>query len=43
MVSRNGKLIGKVRVSTVQPDRSIANIVPGWQLEEIMEGDQVIF
>ena len=43
MVSRNGKLIGKVRVSTVQPERSIANIVPGWQLEEIMEGDQVIF
>lgn len=43
MVSRNGKLIGKVKVSTVQPDRSIANIVPGWQLEEIMEGDQVIF
>jgi Tfp pilus assembly protein PilE len=42
MVSRNGKLIGKVKVATVQPDRSIANIVPGWQLEEIMEGDQVI-
>jgi Tfp pilus assembly protein FimV len=43
MVSRNGKLIGKVKVATVQPDRSIANIMPGWQLEEIMEGDQVIF
>lgn len=43
MVSRNGKLIGKVKVATVQPERSIANIMPGWQLEEIMEGDQVIF
>jgi hypothetical protein len=43
MVSRNGKLVGKVRVATVQPDRSIANVVPGWQLDEIMEGDQVIF
>jgi Tfp pilus assembly protein PilE len=43
MVARNGKLIGKVKVATVQPDRSIANIIPGWQLEEIMEGDQVIF
>jgi len=43
MVARNGKLIGKVKVATVQPDRSIANIMPGWQLEEIMEGDQVIF
>lgn len=43
MVSRNGKLIGKVKVATVQPDRSIANVIPGWELEEIMEGDQVIF
>jgi hypothetical protein len=42
MVARNGKLIGKVKVATVQQDRSIANIMPGWQLEEIMEGDQVI-
>jgi Tfp pilus assembly protein PilE len=42
MVARQGKLIGKVKVATVQPDRSIANIMPGWQLEEIMEGDQVI-
>jgi hypothetical protein len=43
MVSRNGKLIGKVKVATVHPDTSIANIMPGWQLEEIAEGDQVIF
>ncbi len=43
MVSRNGKLVGKVKVASVLPDRSIANIVPGWQLDEIMEGDQVIF
>jgi len=43
LVSRNGKLVGKVRVTEVQPDRSIANVVPGWQLQEIMEGDQVLF
>ncbi|HMJ66950.1 MAG TPA: hypothetical protein VK615_16525 [Candidatus Binatia bacterium] len=43
MVSRNGKLVGKVKVATVNPDNSIANIIPGWQLEEIVEGDQVIF
>jgi len=43
MVSRNGKLVGKVKVATVHPDTSIANIMPGWQLEEIVEGDQVIF
>ena len=43
LVSRNGKLVGKVRVTNVQPNRSIANVVPGWQLDEILEGDQVVF
>jgi hypothetical protein len=43
LVSRNGKLVGKVRVTNVQPNRSIANVVPGWQLDEIQEGDQVVF
>jgi hypothetical protein len=43
LVSRNGKLVGKVRVTNVQADRSIANVVPGWQLDEIVEGDQVVF
>ncbi|HMJ65649.1 MAG TPA: hypothetical protein VK615_09885 [Candidatus Binatia bacterium] len=43
MVSRDGKLIGKVKVATVNVDRSIANVMPGWQFGELMEGDQVIF
>jgi hypothetical protein len=43
MVSRGGKLIGKVKVATVQADRCIANVLPGWQFGELMEGDQVIF
>ncbi|HMJ65921.1 MAG TPA: hypothetical protein VK615_11275 [Candidatus Binatia bacterium] len=43
MVSRAGKLIGKVKVATVQSERSIANVMPGWQFGEVMEGDQVIF
>ena len=43
LVSRNGKLVGKVRVTNVEPNRSIANVVPGWQLDEILEGDQVVF
>ncbi len=43
MVSRSGKLIGKVQVASVQSDRSIANVMPGWQLGELMEGDQVTF
>jgi hypothetical protein len=42
LVNRNGKLVGKVVVRTVQKDRSIANVIPGWELGEVMEGDQVI-
>ena len=42
LVNRNGKLVAKVRVSSVEKDRSVANVVPGWQLGELMEGDQVI-
>jgi hypothetical protein len=41
LVSRDGKLVAKVIVRTVQKDRSIANIVPGWKLGEVYEGDQV--
>lgn len=42
LVNRNGKLVAKVRVRTVQKDRSVANVLPGWQLGEVMEGDVVI-
>lgn len=41
LVSRNGRLVAKVIVSSVQKDRSIANMVPGWQLGPIIEGDEV--
>ncbi len=43
MVSRNTKLVAKVRIMNVQPDKSIANIMPGWSLSEVMEGDQVLY
>ncbi|HAM71201.1 MAG TPA: hypothetical protein DCM86_06120 [Verrucomicrobiales bacterium] len=43
MVSREGKLVGKVRITAVQQDRCIANVVPGWKLAEILEGDQVFY
>jgi hypothetical protein len=43
LVSRNSKLIGKVRVMSTQDNRSIANIIPGWKLGDIMEGDQVLY
>lgn len=42
LVNRNGKLVGKVVVRNVQKDRSVANVMPGWDVGEIMEGDQVI-
>lgn len=41
LVSRQGRLVGKVIVRSVQKDRSIANFVPGWQLGQIIEGDEV--
>jgi hypothetical protein len=41
LVSRDGKLIAKVIVRSVQKDRSIANLVPGWKLAEVIEGDEV--
>jgi hypothetical protein len=39
LVSRNGKLVAKVVVRTVEKDRCIANIVPGWKLGDVFEGD----
>ena len=42
MVSRDGKLVAKVKIMTVYSDRCIANVMPGWDLGEIMEGDLVI-
>jgi hypothetical protein len=34
LVSRDGKLVAKVIVRSVEKDRCIANIVPGWKLGE---------
>ena len=42
-VHRGDKLIGKVRVTTVMPDSSIANIMPDWTVDDIREGDQVLY
>lgn len=43
LVNRHGKLIAKVKIKSVSTDRCIANIMPGWKIEDIMEGDQVIY
>ena len=42
LVNRNGKLIAKVIVRSIQKDRCIANIVSGWKYGELIEGDSVI-
>ena len=42
LVSRQGELVAKVRVTSVQENRSIANIMPGWKLKDVMEGDVVL-
>ena len=41
LVSRNGKLVAKVVVRSVQKDRCVANVIPGWKLGEMIEGDDV--
>jgi len=41
LVSRNGTLVAKVRVSSVEENRAIANVLPGWKLGDILEGDTV--
>lgn len=42
LVNRDGKLVAKVIVSSVQKDRCVANVMTGWQLGEVFEGDLVI-
>lgn len=42
LVSRDGRLVGRVQIQSVQKDRSIANLMNGWKLSEVIEGDVVI-
>src|SRR5262249_42141739 len=42
LVNRAGKLVAKVRVTKVEPNQCIANILPDWKQSEVMEGDQVL-
>ncbi|MDA7618544.1 rod shape-determining protein MreC [Verrucomicrobia bacterium] len=43
MVSRDGKLVGKVQISSVESERSVANVLPGWLQTNIQVGDAVIY
>ncbi len=42
LVNRDGKLVAKVRISQVEEDRSIANILPEWKQTDVQVGDQVL-
>ena len=42
MISRNARLVAKVRIMSVEAERSVANVMPGWKLGEVMEGDLAI-
>jgi hypothetical protein len=42
MLARNGTLIGKVRVRHVESNRSIADVLPDWELAEVHEGDRAM-
>lgn len=42
LVSREGKLIGRLKIFTVQAKHSIANILPEWRQGDVMEGDVVL-
>jgi hypothetical protein len=41
LVSREGRLVAKIVVRSVEKNRCIANIIPGWKLGEVIEGDEV--
>ena len=43
LVSREGKLIGKLLISSVEENRSIANVIPGWAQSDIQVGDVVAY
>jgi cell shape-determining protein MreC len=43
LVNRNGKLIAKVKITSVEPTRSIANVLSDWKQDELSEGDQVFY
>ncbi|HEY1661092.1 MAG TPA: hypothetical protein VGI03_01620 [Verrucomicrobiae bacterium] len=41
LVSRDGRLVAKVIINRVEKNRCIANIMPGWKLGDVYEGDMV--
>ena len=42
MISRGSKLIGKATLTRVESDRSIADLLPGWNVQDVREGDNAV-
>ena len=42
LVRRGDRLMGRGKVSRVEKDRRLANLMPGWECGEILEGDVAI-
>lgn len=42
LVNRNGRLIAKIQITSVERNRSYGNVLPGWRNNEVQEGDQVL-
>jgi hypothetical protein len=43
LVNRNGQLVARVQVTRVEQNRSIANVLPQWKQDDVMEGDVVFY
>ena len=43
MVSREGKLVGKIQITSIEPNQSVANVLPGWKQADIQVGDTVLY
>ena len=43
LVARDGKLLAKVKIVNVMENKAIANVISGWKLDEILEGDTVLY
>ena len=41
LVNRAGRLVAKLQIRSVQDNRCIANVMPGWKFGDVMEGDQI--
>ena len=42
LINRDGHLVTKVKITRIDENRTIANIMPEWKMDEPSEGDLAI-